>query len=268
MENMKRTLTEMAREQGAELVGVADAARWETIPRSDPEFWPRNIWPWCTRVVVLGARIFLPMTATTPSALNGEMYNTSNRVLDDTAYRLAVWINRQGYRAFFFPRDCYGNPKILNTNPCAAFSQALAGYYAGLGTIGYHHMLITPEVGPRLRLVSVITDMSLEPDPMLETELCVQCGQCARKCPSGALKGTDPHDPKLADMDRICCALYHENLAGHFCAPCGVCANVCPIGADLAAFRGTEAVTDAGIDHVRSYGSRPFTEGEKIGPLP
>ncbi len=258
MTEAKQRLTEMAMDRGVELVGVADVTRWETIPRTDPAFWPRNIWPWCTRVLVLGARIFLPMTATTPSALNGEMYNTSNRVLDDTAYRLAVWINRQGYRAFFFPRDCYGNPKILNTNPRAAFSQALAGYYAGLGTIGYHHMLITPEVGPRLRLVSVITDMPLEPDPMLEKELCIRCGLCAKECPSGALKGHDANDPRQADMDRIACALYHDGLGEHFCVPCGVCANVCPVGADRTGFRTEPPVSPDGIRHVQSYGSRPF----------
>ena len=259
MQQTKQLLIEKAHDFGIDLVGVADVARWQTQPRSQPQFWPQNIWPWATRVIALGARLFIPMCNTTPSALNGEMYNTSNRVLDDTAYRLSVWISRQGYRAFFFPRDCYGNPKVLNTNPVAAFSQVLAGYYAGLGTIGHNHMLITPEFGPRLRIGCIVTDMPLEPDAVRDDDLCIHCGLCAKQCPSGALSvEPDASQPSLGAMDMIGCATYHDGLAGHFCPPCGICANVCPVGDDLALFGTQAAVSEAGIRHVQSYGSLPF----------
>jgi hypothetical protein len=46
---------------GRKPVGVAmwkDGRRFPApIP---PAFWPRNIWPWCTRVIVLGVRLFFP----------------------------------------------------------------------------------------------------------------------------------------------------------------------------------------------------------------
>lgn len=112
-----------------------------------------------------------------------ELYNTTNRFLDETAYRLANYLNRLGYRAHFFPRDCYGDISVLVKKPEAAFSHVIAARYAGLGTIGMNHTLLTPEYGPRVRLVSVITDAEVTPDRMIKNELCVKCGMCAKSCP-------------------------------------------------------------------------------------
>mgnify|MGYP002860631133 FL=1 len=70
--------------------------------------------------------------------------------------------------------------------PEAAFSHVIAGLYAGLGTIGMNHTLLTPEYGPRVRLVSVITDAELPADKMQKQELCIHCRACARRCPMQA----------------------------------------------------------------------------------
>ena len=88
-------------------------------------------------------------------------------------------------RAFFFPRDCYDSITVLLKNPAAAFSHVVAGYYAGVGTFGDSHNLITKEFGPRIRLVSVITDAPIEPDAKCEKDLCIHCKKCLRACPAG-----------------------------------------------------------------------------------
>ena len=119
-------------------------------------------------VIVLGIPLYSPMMSTTPSMVYQELYDTSNRVLDDMAYRLTNYIvNRLGYKAIFFPKDCYYNIDVLVDNPNAAFSHVMAGYYAGMGTIGDSHNLITKEFGPRLRIVSILTDAPIPADPML-----------------------------------------------------------------------------------------------------
>ena len=41
------------------------------------------------------------MVNSTPSMLYQELYNTSNRVMDDMAYKLANYITMLGYRAIF-----------------------------------------------------------------------------------------------------------------------------------------------------------------------
>ena len=56
-------------------------------------------------VIVLGIPLYSPMMSTTPSMVYQELYDTSNRVLDDMAYRLTNYIvNRLGYKAIFFPK--------------------------------------------------------------------------------------------------------------------------------------------------------------------
>ena len=115
---LKAKLKRRAKALDINLFGVADVARWESrplyggralkmerVPITPKEYWPQTIWPWARRVVVLGVQIFPSMIETTPSVVYSELYNTTNRFLDEAAYRLANFLNEQGFRAHFFPRD-------------------------------------------------------------------------------------------------------------------------------------------------------------------
>lgn len=142
---------------------------------------------------------------------------------------MSLDINNKGYGAVFFPRDGYGDISTLINKPEAAFSHVFAGKYAGMGTIGYNHTLLTKEYGPRVRLVSVFTDAELEPDKVLEEELCIKCQLCKTCCPTSAFTTTKN---LIADMDKHKCAVYHAELKSKYTYPCGVCIKVCPIGED------------------------------------
>jgi ferredoxin len=64
----------------------------------------------------------------------------------------------------------------------------IAAYLAGLGEIGYSKMFITPEFGPRVRVGIIITELELEPDPIIEPgTLCNRCMACVRECPGGCI---------------------------------------------------------------------------------
>lgn len=61
---------------------------------------------------------------------------------------------------------------------------------AGLGEVGRHSVLITPEYGPLIRLSKVLTNMPLVPDKPIEfgvEEFCNSCKKCARECPSKSI---------------------------------------------------------------------------------
>lgn len=251
--DLKQAIWDKARDLDVNLIRACPVERWEEFPLQPPDFWPQNIWPWVKNVIVLGIPLYAPMMRTTPSMVYQELYDTSNRVLDDIAYRLTNFITtRLGYKAVFFPRDCYYSIEVLVPNPNAAFSHVLAGYYAGMGTIGDSHNLITPEFGPRLRLVSILTDAPLPADPMLEKNLCIHCKKCLRSCPSHCFQ---ENGEDIYQMDKVACTKYHVEIKQAHHWPCGVCAHVCPVGDDLKLYRDGPMVTPAGVQHCQEYGS-------------
>lgn len=250
---LKKKIKREASRLGMNLIGFANVGRWEEAGEVNRAYWPQTIWPWSQTVIVMAVQIYLPMLATTPSVVYSELYNTTNRYLDEAAYRVANVLNELGYRAHFFPRDCYGDISVLVKKPEAAFSHVFAGKYAGLGTIGMNHTLLTPKYGPRIRLVSVITDAKVRADPMLEKELCIHCRRCVSACPTRAF--TPIPKETIARMDKHRCALYHQQLKNDFRYPCGVCTAVCPVGEDWKKYKG-EAVSREGIAHCQDFGSK------------
>jgi O-acetylhomoserine (thiol)-lyase len=253
---LKQKIKREAKKLGINLLGVAGVERWEEYRETDRAFFPASIWPWSRTAIVMGVQIFLPMLETTPSVVYSELYNTTNRMLDESAYRIANFLNTLGHRAFFFPRDGYGDISVLVKKPEAAFSHVLAGKYAGLGTIGFNHTLLTPEYGPRVRLVSVISDADIAPDRVIGKDLCLNCGLCKKNCPVDAF--TAHPGALIADMNKNRCAAWHQRLKDELRYPCGICTKVCPIGLDRKIY-GASSVAEEGIAHCQNFGSKNTT---------
>lgn len=185
-------------------------------------------------VIVMGMEMPLPIVETTPSVVHMEMYKTANTELDQLAYDLTRRLNRSGYASFFFPRDGFGGMRALRENNRAAFSHVMAAKYAGLGTIGASHCLLTPEFGPRVRFVSVLTSAEISPDAALAKELCIKCEACAKCCPKKAIRMRT--DRIIGDYDDQACLGMAEELVARRCFPCGICTKVCPIGKDRSRY--------------------------------
>jgi epoxyqueuosine reductase len=74
----------------------------------------------------------------------------------------------------------------------AAFSFKLplktSAVKCGLGWQGKNTLLITPNFGPRVRLIAVLTNAVLDPDKPFAKNLCANCQKCVDACPTKALK--------------------------------------------------------------------------------
>jgi ferredoxin len=58
---------------------------------------------------------------------------------------------------------------------------------AGLGNYGKNSLIINPVFGPWLRFAAVLTDAELIPSTPFSQDLCRDCEECLKACPSGAL---------------------------------------------------------------------------------
>jgi len=231
---LKDSVRREARRLGAELVGFAPVGRWAEYGEVPPDYRPQAIWPKTRTVVVVAVPMLLPIIESTPSINYQEMYDTTNRLLDQISFRLAGWLNLHGHPSLCMPRDGYASLEALLLNPFGSFSHTYAAKYAGLGTVGLSHNLLVPDYGPRVRFNSVLTEAAIAGDPMLAGELCNKCRVCERTCPAHALRFRT--DSVIGDLDKDACTRHHIALRNEGHWPCGICAKVCPTGKDRALY--------------------------------
>jgi reductive dehalogenase len=102
---------------------------------------------------------------------------------------------------------------------------------AGLGEIGRMGLLMTPGLGPRVRLAVVTTDAPLVTDkPAYDNtvlDFCTICRKCASACPSSSIPSGDREDHPGGLRWRI----NQESCFNYWCrvgTDCGRCMAVCP----------------------------------------
>ncbi|MCG8350608.1 MAG: 4Fe-4S dicluster domain-containing protein [Chloroflexales bacterium] len=101
---------------------------------------------------------------------------------------------------------------------------------AGIGAIGYHGMLISPQEGSRQRVNLVFTNMEIpEPAPNPHEwilDFCARCQKCVRSCPPGAIFTSAVPDPITGRKS----TLHYDKCLDYYGANqgCGVCMDVCP----------------------------------------
>lgn len=156
-------------------------------------------------------------------------YDYINERLDQVASQVGSILQRKGFRAFPVPAA----KRVDDERICAVFSHKLAANLAGLGWIGKSCLLVTPEAGPRIRWVTVLTDAPLQVTGEPMQEQCGTCHACVDICPVHAFTGRafNIEDPRETRFDAHKCQAYFDELEETTSpAVCGMCLYVCPHG--------------------------------------
>lgn len=171
---------------GADLCGIASPDRFGDAPEG---YAPRDVMPSCRSVIVMACRFPAGTLACASPVPYTRVRNTITPKMDAMALELCCLLEDAG--ALSAPIPCNESEFAPKTGRYRAIvSLKHAAQAAGLGTIGRHSLLITPEYGSMVWLVGVLTDMPLEPDP-LRPSLCDGCGLCVAACPIHALDASE-----------------------------------------------------------------------------
>ncbi|MFA4877151.1 MAG: 4Fe-4S double cluster binding domain-containing protein [Methanoregula sp.] len=156
-------------------------------------------------------------------------YDVVNLALDQIALRVANTLRRAGFDAFPVPASKRTNDEHIS----GIFSQKLGAHLAGLGWIGKSCLLVTPDHGPRVRWVTILTDAPLCPTGSPMEPRCGECTACVDICPVQAFSGRpfSPDEPREARFDAAACDRYFKEMEREkSVAVCGLCLWVCPHG--------------------------------------
>ncbi len=141
--------------------------------------------------------------------------------LENANNEIATILRKDGYPSLALPsRGLPMKPASL----MALLDYCHIAVEAGMGTIGHHSILITPEFGPRVRLGCLLTEAPIEPTVRKEEkDECIHCYGCVDICPVEAIKHPDKTG-KFYEVDLMRCKFYRNNADN-----CGLCMKVCGV---------------------------------------
>ena len=175
-----------------------------------------------------------------PTAEYAEHYDKINKTLNKTASDIKRMLKDQGNNAEVIKSTISVSeekriPNYINTLS-VEFPHKTAATRSGLGWIGKTALFVSWEFGPRVRLVTILTDRKLETGIPVTDSLCGKCEICVNRCPAQASNGKNWHvQMKREDFfDAKKCRDTARKLGiqriGRYDSLCGICVAVCPIG--------------------------------------
>lgn len=241
----RHELNELAQDMGIDFFGVADLE-----PFRGSTTIPADLLAPYHRAISLGvalSRDVIDNIVDGPTPHYAHHYGIVNNVMDLAAFRLAKAIQKTGHRALPIP----ASQTLDSERWLAAISHKAVARMAGLGWQGKSLLLVNPEVGPRLRLITILTDLDLPADRPLPNR-CGKCTACSDACPAGAIKGVpfgDGYSSREAAWDAQRCTdwmraypiLGKQNEAHLIC---GLCIKACPVGRKAKTRRAAPKKTD------------------------
>lgn len=218
--DMRDEIIRIAKENGADLVGFAPAARF------DPEDAVFKIFPGTKTVIGLGFRVLRGIYRGIEEGSTYYQYTTmavenmEETIMPMAQLKVAMYMEREGFVALPQRRHQQIMAQENSTNPEVAYDAVYRGRTAevqmdflaaavkcGLGEKGLHDTLLTDEFGPMVRYCFVLTDAELPATQLVEPHLCDKCGKCAAACPGKAIRPEGGVDPWQ-------CAVYYNGANG------------------------------------------------------
>ncbi len=156
-------------------------------------------------------------------------FTPGNRVMRSQSKQLRIWLEDElGIKALSLPYQIEFGGTFLKD------SAALAG----LGIIGRHNLLVTPEFGTRVRLRGIFMEAELEPSGPLDFDPCSTCDMpCHQVCPreafrSGAFERAlckQENDKRDADVYILDGSIMGIDESSEVTKPCRFCELACPV---------------------------------------
>jgi epoxyqueuosine reductase QueG len=216
-ENAER-LKALCRQQGGSLFGVADLRSFKKEEIFLPPSLVNRI-PYGISVGFHLSNAILEEIENQPTPLYFHHYQRVNILLDTIGLIVSSAIQDLGYQAMPIPASQIVDWKTQK----GALSHKHVARAAGLGWIGRNNLLINEQFGSRIRLVTILTDLSLTIDsPSIKD--CGSCRDCLSVCPAGAIR------ERQEDFDHLRCYEQLRTFAKtlHFSHNiCGVCVKAC-----------------------------------------
>ena len=217
---MKDKIIELAKANGADIVGFAPASRFES---DNPIF---KIMPETKTVIGLAFRVLRGIYRGIEEGSTYYQYTTmavenmEETIMPMAQLKVAMLIEENGFIALPQRRHQQIMAEENSTNPEVAYDAIYRGKTAetqmdfldtavkcGLGEKGFHNVLLTDEFGPMVRYCFILTDAEIEETDVVKPHICDNCGQCKEACPGKAID-TD------GNVDSWQCAVYYNGANG------------------------------------------------------
>ena len=225
-----------AKRLGADVVGIGSIDRWKDAPI---QMDPKQIMPRAKSIICMGFRVFRGSLRGIEEGTYFSNYSSMgyggitylympmtvinlSKMIEDAGYEAVPMGHQSDWRGIdnlgYLKKDFSRPVAPGKAAPDVMVNLRIAAFLCGVGEIGYSKMLLTPEFGPRVRVGIIITDMELEPDPIIEPgTLCNRCMACVRECPGGCIPAdrtvkanVGGYDLEWADVDMEKCDIIFQ----------------------------------------------------------
>ncbi len=213
-----RDVKEIMFSLGAELCGIASLDRFADAPEG---YQPLDVWPECRSVISFACRFPAAVLACRSPVPYTRIRNTITPKMDAIALEFCVKMEERGVACVPIPtNESQWDARTGRYRSIVSLKHAAQA--AGLGTIGRHSLLITPELGSMVWLGCVLCGTELEADEV-QAPVCDDCGKCVEACPVHALDGAEVAQQVCWDY-----AFGEDKEKQVWCISCHACRDVCP----------------------------------------